>query len=152
MEISEFIEKLDFDEFDYFYHETSRGTSEEVMEEGLLVDGTNILDTDNILFTTALPLTRELVSDSESFKKFLEEEKSVGGFRDVSEMVILGAPKDYHKRLVSPFDDYKDGNYYQGIVESHLVLGYIDLSSKRFTVNENYEYSDQLLYDDGHHK
>ena len=152
MEISELIEKLDFDEFDYFYHETSRGNSIDIMEEGLLVDGTNILDTDNILFTTTLPLTKDLVSDAETFKTFLDEEKSIGGIRDVSEMVILGAPKDYEQRLVSKYDDYKDGSYYEGIVESHLVLGYIDLVSKRFTVNENYEYSDSLLYDEGHHK
>ena len=41
---------FDFDNFDYFYHETSKGDAQTIMQQGLLVDGTNIIDTNNILF------------------------------------------------------------------------------------------------------
>ena len=152
MELSNFISKLDFDEFDYFYHETERGNGERIMEEGLLVNGTNILDTDNILFTTALPLTKDLVSDKKNFENFLNTEKSDSSFRKVSEMVILGAPKYFNEQLVVKYDDYHDGEYYEGIVNPNFILGYIDLSDKKFHVNENYEYSNELLFDDDFHR
>ena len=150
MELSDFLDCLDFDEFDYFYHETSRGNGERIMEEGLLVDGTNILGTNNILYTTASPLTSDMV---DSFEEFIDTEKSNGeASRDVSEMVILGATKDYSKRLVRKFDDYVDGTYYEGIVDSSFVLGYVDLVTKKFSLNENYEYADEFFQDEDIHK
>ena len=109
MELSDFLDCLDFDEFDYFYHETSRGNGERIMEEGLLVDGTNILGTNNILYTTASPLTSDMV-------------------------------------------DSFDGTYYEGIVDSSFVLGYVDLVTKKFSLNENYEYADEFFQDEDIHK
>ena len=66
-------------------------------------------------------------------------------------MVIIGAPKDYEKRIVSPYNKYKDGIYYEGIIKNNFILGYIDMFDKQFTVNVNYEYSDELLSDDNYY-
>ena len=55
MNVTDLLKMLDFEEFDYFYHETGDGVGEEIMEEGLLVEGTNILDTNNIAYTTISP-------------------------------------------------------------------------------------------------
>ena len=147
MKLTELIEKLDFEEFDYFYHETSKDKSDLILQEGLLVKGTNILDTSNIIFTTTLPITKNMVQDEASFYNFLDLEKTSSSIRDVSEMVIIGAPKDYEKRIVSPYNKYKDGIYYEGIINNNFILGYIDMFDKQFKVNMNYEYSDELLSD-----
>lgn len=146
MKIPEFTQILDFDNFNYLYHETSRGTGERIMEEGLLVNGNNILNVDNILFTTTLPLTKDMVSNPDEFSLFLTQEKSTGSlFRDVSEMVIIASPKDYDNKIVSPYNAYADDeNYYQGIVESNFILGVINLEDLTFTPNLECEYYDDF--------
>ena len=63
---------FDFDNFDYFYHETSKGDAQTIMQQGLLVDGTNIIDTNNILFTTASPITEEMVTSSQQFIDYIQ--------------------------------------------------------------------------------
>ena len=143
MNIEELIETLDFDEYDYFYHETSLNNGEKIMEEGLLVDGTNILDTKNILFTTASPLTQELASTPNDFIDFLTQEKSHLAIRDISEMVIMCAPKDYHMQLVRPYQNYdQNGNYYEGIIENNFIMGYINLDDLNFNPNPDFEFID----------
>ena len=146
MKATDLNEFLDFEENDYLYHETSRGNGQRIMEEGLLVDGTNILNTNNILFTTTLPLTKEMTSDPEEFSSFLTQEKSVSKLRDVSEMVIICSPKDYDYQIVSPYNDYdSSGNYYDGIVEPQFIMGVINLRDLTFTPNPECQYSDALL-------
>ena len=145
MKATDLNQYLDFEENDYLYHETSRGNGERIMEEGLLVDGTNILDTNNILFTTTLPLTKEMTSDPEEFSSFLTQEKSISKLRDVSEMVIICSPKDYDYQIVSPYNDYdSSGNYYQGIVEPQFIMGVINLRDLTFTPNPECQYSDAI--------
>ena len=146
MKIPEFTKILDFDNFNYLYHETSRGTGERIMEEGLLVNGNNILNVDNILFTTTLPLTKDMIKDPEEFSTFLRQEKSTGSlFRDVTEMVIIASPKDYDNNIVSPYNAYaEDENYYQGIVEPSFILGIINLEDLTFTPNIECEYYDDF--------
>ena len=147
MKLTEFIKTLDFDSYNYLYHETSRGTGKRIMEEGLLVNGNNILNVDNILFTTTLPLTKDMINDPEEFSTFLRQEKSTGSlFRDVSEMVIIASPKDYDNNIVSPFNAYyaDDENYYQGIVEPNFILGVINLEDLTFTPNLECEYYDDF--------
>lgn len=135
MNLEEFVNGLDFDNYDYFYHETGKGIGESVLEEGLLVDGTNILDVDNILFTTACPFTKDIVS---SLSSFIDEEYSPTRGRDVSEIIILVAPKDLGGFIVDPLNDYIDGAFYEGIVPPTRVLGYIDMGSKEFVPNDIY--------------
>lgn len=146
MKIPEFTKVLDFDNFNYLYHETSRGTGERIIEKGLLINGNNILNVDNILFTTTIPLTKDMVNDPEEFSSFLKQEKSTGSlFRDVSEMVIIVSPKDYDNNIVSPFNAYADDeNYYQGVVEPNFILGVINLEDLTFTPNLECEYYDDF--------
>jgi hypothetical protein len=146
MKIPEFTKILDFDSFNYLYHETSRGTGERIMEEDLLVNGNNILNVDNILFTTTLPLTKDMINDPEEFSTILRQEKSTGSlFRDVTEMVIIASPKDYDNNIVSPYNAYaEDENYYQGIVEPSFILGVINLEDLTFTPNIECEYYDDF--------
>ena len=116
------------------------------MEEVLFVNGNNILDVDNILFTTTLPLTKEMTKNPEEFSSFLQQEKSTGSlFRDVSEMVIIASPKEYDNQIVSPYNNYADDeNFYQGIVEPSFILGVISLEDLTFTPNLECEYYDDF--------
>ena len=141
MNVTDFIKMLNFEEFDYFYHETGSGVGEEIMEEGLLVDGTNILETNNIAYTTISPLTPDLVRTQREFVNFLASEKSSSPTREVSEMVILCADKEVEGRLVEPYGEVREGQHYAGIIRSHHVMGVIDLDTLEFSFNENFEYA-----------
>lgn len=141
MNVTDLLKMLDFEEFDYFYHETGDGVGEEIMEEGLLVEGTNILDTNNIAYTTISPLTPDLVKTPQDFVKFLSYEKSSSPTREVAEMVIIGAGKEVLGNLVEPYDEMHDGQHYDGIIRSHHVMGVIDLDTLEFNFNENFEYA-----------
>lgn len=135
---------FDFDNFDYFYHETSVDNAKAIMENGLLVNGTNIIGTDNILFTTTCRIREEMVPTSQAFVDYIASEFSPSDIRDVSAMVILAADKDFHEDIVEPFEQYIDGNYYQGIIRPQQVVGYVDMQELEFYPNENYEYVDEV--------
>ena len=148
MTISEFINSLDFDDYDYFYHVTGNGKAESIMEEGLLVNGTNILDTDNILFTTAAPIYPEDVIDENTFiKELLDGELSNSKFRDTNEMVIIGAPKEHEQDIVNEYLDYIDGEFYEGVVDSSYIMGYFN-KDHEFTPNMNYQYGSNNFYNE----
>lgn len=144
MNVTDFIKMLNFDEFDYFYHETGAGVGEEIMEEGLLVDGTNILETNNIAYTTISPLTPDLVITPRDFVNFLATERSSSPTREVAEMVILSADKEVLGNLVEPYDEIHDGQHYGGIIRNHHVMGVIDLDTLEFNFNENFEYASDV--------
>ncbi len=147
MTIEEFIQSLDFKENDYFYHVTGQGNAESILEEGLYVDGNNILNTNNILETTTLPLTPDIVASDSQFKKFLIEEQSSLGFRDTSELVILGAPKSCMKQIVSAFYSNKSGVFYEGVVHPDYIMGYFSRDSLEFTLNEKFNYGTDAFYE-----
>lgn len=147
MNIETFLGSLNLEENDYFYHITGRGNGERIVEEGLLVDGTNILDTDNILYTTTISITPDMVSNSEGFEReLLDMEISNKGIRDCSEMVIIGAPKEMQKQIVSHFGEDIDGNYFEGIIQPQYIMGYFNLEHE-FTPNGEFEYGTDLFYD-----
>ncbi len=146
MTIEEFIEALDFNENDYFYHVTSKGNGKKIIEEGLYVDGNNILGADNILETTTLPLTIDIASDTSKLIEFLVEELGCQGIRDTSELIVLGAPKTCMKQIVSEFDSFKDGTYYEGIIHNEYVMGYFDKESLEFTPNEEFCFGNDDSY------
>ena len=153
MDLDEFREALDFEEFTYFYHETGSGVGDMIMDGGLLIEGSegsNILGTKNILETTSLPFTKEIAGTTEKLIDFIELEKSSSSFRDVSEMVIFGAPKGNVPNLVEHFGEYKDGVYYMGRVDSSYILGYIDMENQEFIANPNYEYGDSTFIGGSH--
>lgn len=148
MNAFELVKRLNFDEFDYFYHETSKGNSKIILEDGLLIDGTNNTHTFNILFTVASPLTKELVDNENIFRNFLQQRKNSGDMRNISELVILGAPKEDNQILVSLYGEYIDDIYYAGIVDSWLIVGFIDLETLEFYPNKNYEYGEEIFIGD----
>ena len=99
-DIESLYNSLDFTEYDYFYHITGRGNGESIIEKGLLVEGSNIINANNLLFTTTIEITEELTPTLEDFIALIEENSYISRLRDTSEMVILAAPKDYNKELI----------------------------------------------------
>ena len=77
MSIDAFLKLLDYENFDYLYHETSLNSALNIMDKGLLIDGNNILQVDNILFTTTFFLSEDLTYDENEFIDFLESEKGI---------------------------------------------------------------------------
>lgn len=140
MTVEKFIKNLDFKENDYFYHVTGSGNGESIFKDGLYIDGNNILNAKNLLETTTIPLTEDMVLTSHQFKEFLEDETKNSRFRDTSEMVVIGAPKKEKKNIVSKFDNFVDGKYYEGIISNDYIMGYFSNEKSEFVENENYNY------------
>ena len=138
MEISleDFVSTLDFEQYNYYYHETESGVGIDIMVSGLLIEGTNIIDTDNILFTTTLPFTIDEASDIENF---VESERSVSSARRVCEMVILEVEKGREKEIVEPSGIYG----YEVRVSSRYIKGYIDMDRCTFIANVYTDYYDR---------
>ncbi len=151
MNLDDLLNELDFSNFDYFYHETERGIGQEILERGLLIEGTNIINTDNIIFTTVAPLSQDMVSDEGSFQEFLEDEKTHSPLRDVSEMVIIASPKEDDAQIAIPFNDYVDGTYYEAIIPSSNIVGFIDLDTKEIVMNEECQYIEGMSYTEDKH-
>lgn len=142
MDIEVLSEILDYENNDYLYHETESGVGDIIIEEGLHIEGTNIIDAKNISETTTLPLPIEIGKNPEEFKKYIVEEKSTGGFRDVSEMVILEIPKGMKKIAVSKSNNPE----YEGIVRPRYVLGYINMDSISFVPNNEHTTIQEFEY------
>ena len=150
MTVNDFINSLDFNENDYFYHITGNEKSISILENGLLVDGTNILDVDNILFTTATPLYPEDAKDEESVNNLLDAELSNMKLRDTNEMVIIGSPKIMEKDIVDKYNEVIDGVLYRGIVEKEYILGYFNIRHE-FIPNEEFVYGNDEFYEEHHY-
>ncbi len=145
MTIDKFIKTLDFKENDYFYHVTGSGKAESISQKGLYVDGNNIINTNNLVETTALPLTEDMVLTNNQFKEFLIDETKNLGVRDTSEMIIIGAPKIKKTNIVSNFDGFVDGSYYEGIIPKDYIMGYFSNDNLEFTKNEDFKFlSDEI--------
>ena len=134
---------FDFEENAYFYHITGDDLGDTIIEEGLLVEGTNILDVKNIMFTTAVPITPDMV---ERLEEILEEELKEDYVRGTSQMVILGCNKNNVDSIVQKMEIVKDGVHYDGIVHPNNVMGYFDLDYG-FIQNENFDYGSNEFYE-----
>lgn len=145
MNVLDFLKLLNFEEFDYFYHETGAGVGQEIMEEGLMVEGINIIDTKHIAYTTVAPLLPEFVTTPRDFVVFLDREKSSLPGREVAEMVILCSDKEVGANLVEPYNGYHDGMRYDGIIRKHHIMGVIDMDSLEFTMNDEFEFASDLV-------
>lgn len=148
MNVTDLLKLLNYEEYDYFYHETGTGVGEQIIEEGLLVDGNNIIGTKNIAFTTIACLTPDLTETPEKFVSFLQNEKSDSAIREVTEMVILSSPKEIEGKIARPYGNYHDGTQYEEIIDSNFVMGVINLNNLTFRMNEEFEYADDLLASD----
>ena len=93
MKIEDTIPFFDFENYDYYYHMTGEGIGDLICEEGLLVDGTNILGATNLKDTTTKELSPEMVKNIDRFIDFVRDEVDNSLLRDTSEMVIIGSPK-----------------------------------------------------------
>ena len=148
MTVNDFINLLDFEENDYFYHITGNGKSSSILEEGLLVNGTNIIDTNNILYTTCTPLNPEDIVDEDTFNNdLLDSEIGNNRFRDTNEMVIIGVPKYKDKKIVDEFMQDIDGVFYEGIIYNSYIMGYFN-NEHEFTPNEEFEYGPDDFYEE----
>ena len=146
MKIENIISLFDFDNFDYCYHMTEKGIGDLICEEGLLVDGTNIKGVKNIKDTTTIDITPDMVSSLEDFIDFVEGEVNSNLIRDTSEMVIIGSPKGFDKKIVSDYSQTIDDHYYQGLINKNLIMGYID-DTLTFIPNENYAFGNDEFED-----
>ena len=144
MAIESYKKFFDLKENDYFYHMTGKDNAERIMDEGLLVNGNNILDTDNILFTTSVPIDEELLED---FDSILQDEMGHTYGRDTDACVIIGAPKMYDKQIVKEYNADFEGEFYEGIIDYNMIMGFFDLSGL-FHANESYEYGTEEFYND----
>ena len=139
MDIQDIISFFDFENYDYYYHMTGKGIGDLICEEGLLVDGTNILGATNIKDTTTIEITPDMVNDPDEFADFIDGEINNNLARDTSEMVIIGSPKEYEKEIVSQLNETINDQYFEGIINANLVMGYIN-QNLEFIPNENYEH------------
>lgn len=139
--MNELKELFDFRENSYFYHITSEDNAEEILEEGLLVDGTNILDVDNILFTTAIEITPDMVED---FETLLSEEIHEDNRRGLSAMIIMGCPKEEVRFIVDKTPQEKDGIEYEGIIHPNNIMGYFNLEHE-FIPNYLFDYGTEYF-------
>ena len=138
-----FKDLFNFDEYDYFYHMTSIDYASSICEKGLLVNGNNILDTSNLLYTTAVPIDEEML---ESFSDLLIDEMGKTHVRDTDACIIIGAPKEYNQDIVNVYNSFENEEYYEGLIGRNMIMGYIDLD-KVFHINENYEFFEEDIDD-----
>jgi hypothetical protein len=143
MDFNNFKNAFDFKNNSYFYHITSEDLGDTIIEEGLLVDGTNILDVNNIIFTTAIPITPDMIDNIEDI---LDEELHEDDFRGTSIMIILGCDKDSVDNIVNTDGYEKDGKHFEGIVYPNSVMGYFNLEHE-FIPNDNFDYGSNEFYD-----
>ena len=144
MNIEDLKKCFDFKENRYFYHITGNDLAEEVIEEGLLVDGTNILGVDNILFTTAIEITPDMLDE---FEQLLDDELKEDNLRGVSQMVIMGCPKDEVDFIVDKTEQHVDGEVYEGIIHPNYIMGYVNLEHE-FIPNDMFDYGSDFFYED----
>ena len=129
-EIIELFESLDFESNSYFYHITSKGFGDEIIENGLYLRINN-------LFSTAIELPEEMISDPVSYCKGEYSD----GILKRQEMVIIGCEKGTEDSLVQIDDEIWIGaTKYEYVIPSEHVVGYIDLKNLNVIYNENYMY------------
>lgn len=146
MKFEDTIPFFDFDNYHYFYHITGHGIGDLIFEEGLLVDGTNFLGTNNLKDTTTIEITPDMISDSDEFRQFVQNEINNILFRDTSEMIIIGSPKESNKEIVADYGQSKDENFYQGIIYPNMIMGYYN-QDLEFIANERYAHGNDEFLD-----
>ncbi len=114
-------DNLDHENNYYFYHETGNGKGFDICNDGLLLTGENILGVKNVLFTTASPLTEEITDDNQTLCNFFRTEKQSNPNRQVSEIVIIGIPKDDIEFAITPLGTNKIEN--DDIYDAKLYIG-----------------------------
>ena len=134
-----FNEKFDFEDNRYFYHITSSGTGEILMETGL-----GLCNHD--MFSTMIEITPDMIKNP---MEFLDNELGFG-VMGREEMVIIGCDNDEVDSLVHEnTGDLQSWNQDEGanyIVSANHILGYFDLRTKELYENDNYDYENNHNY------
>lgn len=128
--------EFDFENTDYVYHETDYDSAIEILENGLYIEGTNIIDAKNVIETTTLPLPSE---DLKELEEIFLSEKSISSLRVVNAIVIIGSPKEQEKHIAVPFEEEYEGRYYPYVIPNYYVVGFCDLERKMFYANPYYD-------------
>ena len=128
-ELQTLIDNLDLEELDYYYHITSRGFGDEIIEDGLYLEEPD-------LRTTTIRLEQDILDNLEEY--------CMGEYNDTlskrQEMVLIGCPKGEGKFLIEETDvpritESQKLNY---LIRSENILGYIDLETLEVIYNPEY--------------
>ena len=132
-ELKNFFENnFDFNDYSYFYHMTSSGTGDMILEEGLLMEEEDI-------YTTAIKITEK---DLENIDSLLESGSGKTDFRE--EMVLIATLKGEEDFLVKK--GYKTSSNWVNsdrpkyVIYPENIIGYIDLEDKYLVINDNCDY------------
>ena len=146
MNLENVINFFDFKNFDYYYHITGKGIGDLISEEGLLVDGTNLIGAKNIKDTTTIEISRDMVNTIEALTEFVDTEINNSLARDTSEMIIIGSPKAFDKKIVTDYPQKIDEHLYEGLINANMIMGYFN-EDLEFIPNPNYAYGTDEFID-----
>ena len=146
MKLEDVIKFFDFENYHYYYHITGKGIGDLISEEGLLVDGTNLTDAQNIKDTTTIEISKNMVNTIEALTNFVDTEVNNCLARDTSEMVIIGSPKAFRKKIVTDYQQKINEHVYEGLINQNMIMGYFN-KDLEFIPNQNYAYGTDEFID-----
>ena len=126
--MEELMENLDLEEMNYYYHITSKGYGDDILNNGLYLE-------ENDLRSTTIKIDEEMLENFEDYCK----QEYVDGLVKRQEMVILGCLKGDEKFLIEK-TDIPNGNL-SYLIRSENILGYIDLKTLEIIYNPEYIYN-----------
>ena len=127
--MEELIESLDLGEMNYYYHITSRGLGDDILENGLYLES-------NDLSSTTIKLSNDILEDFENYCR----NEYVDNLVKRQEMVIIGVPKDEEDYLVEKayISKITDNGKLDYFIKSENILGYINLETLEVIYNLDY--------------
>ncbi|MBQ9071730.1 MAG: hypothetical protein IJY25_01045 [Bacilli bacterium] len=135
-ELQEFIENLDLETNNYYYHITGKGFGDEIIEEGLSLEDRNLNST-----TIEVPI--EMLNDPVSYCTGEYSNSTVKR----QEMVIIGCEKGEEEYIVTKAYQPKwmGDQRLDYLVPNEYVLGYIDLETLEVIYNFDYKYGGRYV-------
>ena len=128
-ELRELIENLDLEELDYYYHITSRGYGDDIIENGLYLEESDLV-------TTTVKLPKEMLENPEEYCASEYSDSTTKRH----EMVIIGCSKDEGNNIIFNADIPKwlGDQELRYLIRSENILGYIDLETLDVEYNPEY--------------
>ena len=127
--MEELIESLDLGEMNYYYHITSCGLGDDILENGLYLENKD-------LSSTTIKLSNDILENFENYCKG----EYIDNLVKRQEMVIIGVPKDeedylVEKAYIPKVIENQRLNYF---IKSENILGYINLKTLEVIYNLDY--------------
>ena len=127
--MEELIESLDLGEMNYYYHITSHGLGDDILENGLYLENKD-------LSSTTIKLSNDILENFENYCKG----EYIDNLVKRQEMVIIGVPKDeedylVEKAYIPKIIENQRLNYF---IKSENILGYINLKTLEVIYNLDY--------------